>query len=362
MSKLSMKYSARLGEISTSQFQMALERLNLGTFVQAEPIPFGLFGQNVFLTSTKGAFVLRGNPHFPWQFPTEQFFVQQLHAQTLVPVPYPYLIDGSPDIFGWSYVIMPRMPGFQVTDPHVKEVLSAEDRTGIARALGENLAAMQELTWPFSGRYHPESRTVQPFELREELAYPFPIAWDERARDIEPREVAFSERIVAKIRHMLWQAAGYSDRTLPADRAWAEEVIESAKEALNDGFQPCFVMEDYKDTNVVLRNDQGLWSVSGVFDLMGGCFGDGEADLARQVCVYLEEDPRLGHEFIQAYLAKKPPRPGFRERFPVYLLYERPIIWEYAQRTQPMWWDDTLTFRQWAERYILAGAQLTNRA
>jgi hygromycin-B 7''-O-kinase len=357
-----MKYSARLGVISTSQFQAALDRFDLGKFVQAEPIPFDLFGQNVFVTSTKGAFVLRGDPHFPWQFPTEQFFVQQLHEHTHVPVPYPYLIDDSPAIFGWSYVIMPRMAGLQVTDPQVKKTLSAEDKMGIARALGENLAAMQELTWPFSGRYRTDSQAVQPFELREELAHPFPIAWDQRASALEPREVTFSERITAKIRHMLWQAASYNDRTSSSDMAWAEEVIEGAKAALDDDFQPCFVMEDYKDANVVLDHNQGKWSVSGVFDLMGGCFGDGEADLARQVCVYLEEDPHLAHEFIQAYLAKKPPRPGFRERFPVYLLYERLVIWEYAQRTQPAWWDDGLTLRQWAERYISVGAQLMNMA
>ena len=66
-----MNYSRRLGEISPHQFQKALDHFDLGMFVQAEPIPFGLFGQNVFVSSTKGEFVLRGNPHFSWQFPTE---------------------------------------------------------------------------------------------------------------------------------------------------------------------------------------------------------------------------------------------------------------------------------------------------
>jgi hygromycin-B 7''-O-kinase len=148
-----MKYSARLGEISASQFQAALDCFDLGIFVQAEPIPFGIFGQNVFLTSTKGAFVLRGDPHFPWQFPTEQFFVQQLHEHTHVAVPHPYLIDDSTDIFGWSYVIMPRMIGLQVTNPQVKKTLNAEDRMGIARAvylLYERLAI-----WEYVQRTQP---------------------------------------------------------------------------------------------------------------------------------------------------------------------------------------------------------------
>lgn len=149
----SFEYSKHLGLLSHDQFQAALNRLGLGNFLHAEPIPFGLFGQNVFLTSTDGEFVLRGRPHFPWQFPTEQFFARRLHERTKVPVPWPYLVDPLEDIFGWSYVIMPRMPGLQLANPEVKGKLGEKDRRGIAHAMGENLALMQKLTWPFAGRY-----------------------------------------------------------------------------------------------------------------------------------------------------------------------------------------------------------------
>jgi len=47
--------------LSTQQLQTALDRFQLGRLIHAEPIPLGNFGQNVFLTSTQGAFVLRGN-------------------------------------------------------------------------------------------------------------------------------------------------------------------------------------------------------------------------------------------------------------------------------------------------------------
>lgn len=50
------EYSKHLGLISRDQFQAALNRFGLGKFLHAEPIPFGLFGQNVFLTSTEGEF------------------------------------------------------------------------------------------------------------------------------------------------------------------------------------------------------------------------------------------------------------------------------------------------------------------
>jgi hygromycin-B 7''-O-kinase len=60
------EYSKRLGAISPAQFRAALERLGLGDFVRAEAVPFGLFGQNVFVGSTQGEFVLRGVPHYAW--------------------------------------------------------------------------------------------------------------------------------------------------------------------------------------------------------------------------------------------------------------------------------------------------------
>lgn len=144
-------YSERLGSITDEQFQAALARFNLGTFLQAEPIPFGSFGQNVFVSSDKGEFVLRGQPHFWWQFPAEQFYTRLLHEQTDVPVPWPYLIDSTTDIFGWSFVLMPRMPGLQLSDEGVKAQLTLIERQGIARALGDALARMHQIAWPFAG-------------------------------------------------------------------------------------------------------------------------------------------------------------------------------------------------------------------
>ncbi len=44
-----MIYAQHLGDIQDALFQFALERFRLGDFVSAEAIPYGLFGQNVFL-------------------------------------------------------------------------------------------------------------------------------------------------------------------------------------------------------------------------------------------------------------------------------------------------------------------------
>ena len=351
-------YSQRLGVITNDQFQAALDHFKLGVFVKAEPIPFGIFGQNVFVTSSQGDFVLRGQPHFWWQFPMEQFYVEQLHERTQVPVPWPYLIDPASDIFGWSYVIMPRMPGLQVTDPGVQSQLGPEDKRGIARALGENLALMHDLVWPFSGRYNAFTSRVEPFELASELAWPFTVTSNPQLASLQPTIIPYSQRVIACIRQHLANAQQCNASTTTIDIAWTEGLIAEAKDALNDSFQPSLLMEDYKEENLVVTKGNDKWRVSGVFDFMQAHFGDGEADLSRPIAEYLAKDTQLAREFAQTYLHKKPPRPGFAKRFPVYMLLDRAILWAFFQRHGQRWWDEKWTFRDWASQYTSVDAIL----
>jgi len=51
--KEKIDYAGSLGEISGEQFDKALQKLNLGNFVNIEKVQAGVVGQNVFLTSTK---------------------------------------------------------------------------------------------------------------------------------------------------------------------------------------------------------------------------------------------------------------------------------------------------------------------
>ncbi len=349
-----MEYSKRLGHITPAQFQAALSRFDLGTFVRAEAVVGGLFGQNVFVTSTSGAFVLRGAPHYEWQLPTERFFARVLHERTSAPVPWPYLLDSGEDIFGWSYALMPRMPGLNVSDPAVTATLSPADRLAIARAVGENLALMHQLTWPAVGRYDATLDTVAP--LRDGFA-----GW-----------------VVGDVRDWLARAQRHSARTTGADVAWVEQLLQGALPALRQPFQPCFVMNDYKEGNTVVTRatragDAGMgWRVTGVFDLMEGFFGDGEMDLARPVAGYLEEEPLRAQAFLAAYLDRASARPGLSERFAVYLLRDRLIVWEYFQRHEVARgtshglrlkppWDPDVTLREWAEPYIAEAAALIAR-
>ncbi len=341
-------YSQRLGILSDAQFQAALDRFQLGHFISAEPIPFGNFGQNVFVSSTAGEYVFRGQPHFEWQFPTEQFFVHQLHERTSVPVPWPYLIDATTDIFGWSFVLMPRMSGLQLADPQIVKQLEPSDRREIAYALGENLVEMQNVTWPIAGRYNAATDSIEPFEL----ARSFPVVPDVRLIEKETTLIIYSESVKERIRHRLTDAQEWNaTATTSKDIAWVEQLIAEAEDALREAFEPCLLMEDYKEGNLVVMQQDRRWQVSGVFDLMEGHFGDGEVDLSRQIGEYLNEDSRLAGEFFAAYRKHKPLRPGFAQRFPVYMLLDRAILWEFFQHQGWRWWPEHWTFRDWASQY-----------
>jgi len=254
------------------------------------------------VTSTTGAYVLRGVPHYDWQFPAEHFFAQLLHERTLVPVTWPYLLDPTEDIFGWSYALMPRMPGMQLSDPAVAATLSPTDRLAIAQALGENLVLMHRLTWPVPGHYDVTVETIAPFPA------------------------GFTAWLMADIRTWLAKAQRHSARTTARDVVWVEALLRAARPALTEPLQPHFVMNDYKEQNTAVSCAAHGWHVTGVFDLMEGFFGDGEMDLVRSVAGYVEEDPRCAQAFLTAYVEHMPPRHGFAERFAVYMLRDRLIV------------------------------------
>jgi aminoglycoside phosphotransferase (APT) family kinase protein len=321
------EYSKCLGRISPEQFQAALNRLALGEFVKAEPVSFGLFGQNVFLTSTRGDFVLRGAPHYPWQFPTEQFIVNQLHEQTRAPVPYPYLLEASDDIFGWSFVIMPRLPGLQLQDKAVVSQLTFDDRQAAARALAGMLVEVQTLTWECAGKYDVEHNRVQPFEKH------------------------YREWVIDCIREKAAASRSYNDHTTSSDVEWIEHVIANAAPVLQLAYTPCVVLGDYGEHNTVVTNIEGEWRISGVFDLMTAHFGDGQADLSLQVTDYLAKNESLADAFITEYLCLKPIQPGFVEHQQLYMLDLKLSFWRHWQRNNDgiPGLDKTTTFEQWAK-------------
>lgn len=320
-------YSQRLGALTPQQFQAALTRFRLGTFVRATPVSQGLFGQNVFVDSSQGEYVLRGVPHYPWQFPKERLGATLLHQRTQAPVAYPYLLDLSTDIFGWPYLLVPHLPGRSPTDP----ALTDSEQIEIAQALGHNLIEVQELTWPLAGAYDLASDTIQPF-----------------------RE-GFARWLVEDIRHWLAAARANEGATTTDDIRWIEHVIDEAQPALVRPFQPCFVMNDYNPGNVLVDRIQGRWQVTGLFDLMEYYVGDGEADLVRLIAIYLQQGQPRGlpraRAFASTYLAQKPAREGFAERYALFMLRDRLITWEYGTRPGNNWFAPGQFFRDYAEPF-----------
>jgi aminoglycoside phosphotransferase (APT) family kinase protein len=321
------EYSKRLGRISPEQFQAALTRLDLGEFVRAEPVPFGLFGQNVFLTSTHGEFVFRGAPHYPWQFPTEQFIANQLHERTQAPVPHPYLLESSDDIFGWSFVIMPRLPGLQLQDKTVTSQMTLSDRLEIARALARMLVEVQTLTWECAGKYDVEQNRVQPFEKH------------------------YREWVIDCMREKVSAAQSCNDHTTLSDVEWIEHIVAKAVPVLHLAYAPCVVLGDYGEHNTVVMNIDGKWRISGVFDLMTAHFGDGQADLSLQVTDYLAKNESLADAFVTEYLRLKPIPPGFVEHQQLYMLDLTLSFWRHWQRNNGgiPGLEKSLTFEQWAK-------------
>ena len=336
-----IEYSKRLGKISDEQFAAATERLGVGTFVKAMPITSGLFGQNVFVTTSDGEFVLRGAPHWVdlsqegpwnfqrndlWQFSKEAFFARLLHEKTGAPVPWPQLLDKQSDIFGWPYIIMPRMPGVCLDDQAARRTLNEDQRRSAADALGSTLASLQKLEWSFAGD----------FDLSLQLA-PYPGGHTQHV-------IRDTAKFTANAR-----LNGSID---PEDDAWIRQVGETAL-VTPSGRPNVYLHGDFKLGNTTLSVATGAVAVAGVFDLHESRFGDGASDLCRQACSYLDFDPAMASSFIGGYRSRVPNDPTIERRIPLYIVNERMRLWEYFTRPPEVSpWLKGKTFRDWARRYV----------
>ncbi len=324
------EYSKRLGVLRHEQLQAALDRFALGELIAASPAPSGLFGQNVMLTSSSGEYVLRGAPWPAWQLPHERYIAEWIHTRTPVPAPWPYRIDLATDIFGWSYAVMPRLPGIFLTDHSAFMALPPDDRLGIARAMGEALAALHGAPFTATAQYNPARECFEPIGR----SYP--------------------EWFRAYVGDWLQRCRLASSATTEADVAWVESLLSDAAAALAVPFAPALVHHDYKENNLVFQRDAaGRWRVAGIFDLMECSVAEGEYDLARFFTAHAVDRPELTQEFLDAYASVRGLRPGFAERFRLYLATDRLIIWEYGQR-QGGWFSPGLGFREWAEPGVSA--------
>jgi fructosamine-3-kinase len=320
--RLTREYSKRLGVLTAEQLDAALARFDLGTLVDAEPAPTGLFGQNVLLESTRGRFVLRGCPHYDWQFPKERFFARLIHERTSLGSPWPYRIEEATDIFGWSFAIMPRLPG----EPGIPE--GREEGRSYAEALGLALARLHELEWKEAGAY----------DLAADSVRPYPVSQAERVTGLIRERVATCRALRA-------------EATTEADVEWVESVVAANQAALDEPFAARFVHHDFKPNNTLAVRDGSGWRVTGAVDLMEGYFADAEEDLVRTVAALALGDKGRLQPFTDAYRARQELRPGFAERYRIYQLLDCLVIWEYGQR-HDVWFHPEQRFRSHAEFFV----------
>jgi hygromycin-B 7''-O-kinase len=337
-------FSKRLGAISDEQFAAAVERAGVGRFLRAAPTTSGLFGQNVFITTSDGEFVLRGAPHYVsttpqtsappyvrndlWQFTKEIFFAKMLHERTKAPVPWPQLLDESTDIFGWPYIIMPKMPGTCFDDDSIRRTLTRNEQSAVARALGEALAEQQALDWPFAGDFDPTIALV---------AYPG----------------GHIEHLVRET-SIFANAAREHGALRAEDDAWINGVFANSLSLPTSGRPNVYVHGDFKHGNLTLRGSGDRWSVSGIFDLHESRFADGASDLCRQLCSFIDyREDDAAQEFLAAYRRGVADDPSIKDRMPIYIINDRMKFWEYFTRPGvDARWLKGKTFQGWVKPYI----------
>ncbi|MDU5145560.1 MAG: aminoglycoside phosphotransferase family protein [Paenibacillus dendritiformis] len=337
--------SKSLGALTDSQLQRMLDRFGLGRLLRSAPTEHGVMKQTLFVTSTAGEFVLKGNPLYPGQWEEEAYFIRHLHANAGVKVPYPYLIDEADDIFGWSYALMPRLPGRHIHDPELLRLLHREDGATIAAQLGHALREMHRWKAAHPGEFDPDSGHIRPFAG----SY---TAW-----------------LYGMIRYWLDDAAKYSVIT-ERDKAWVQQLLDGAQATMDRLDSPSFVMGDFKPENVLVQQTDRGWEVSGVIDFTTSYFGDAAADLPKLTALYLERgEAEEAASFLSAYiqgsslagehgLLQEQCLNDFLERFRIHMLHQRLLRWGCAHAMKQIAWDPALSFSAWAEPYTEAAARL----
>ncbi|KKO52669.1 phosphotransferase [Paenibacillus sp. DMB20] len=323
-----------MGDITNEQLQLMLDRFNLGKLISSEKTSKGVGKQTLSVTSSSGEYVLKGNPLFEGQFVEEKFYEDHLQTRTRLPVPFPYLVDESKDIFGWSYSIMPRLPGRHMNDREIQEKLSREDRKRIAERLAECLCDLHSWKTEDYGEFDPANQKIRPFEG------------------------SYQRWLYGRIRYWLEDAQKYSAIT-PKDVKWVEHTLAVSEYAFKNLSSPAFVMGDFKADNILVQHRPDGWRLSGIFDFTTGYFGDGAADLPKMVSMYLDRgEEEVAKQFISVYFKCSETKEGFLERFKVHMLHQKVLDWGCAKAIGDVTWDHDLSFSRWAERYTESAAFL----
>jgi len=314
--------SNRLGTLTREQLQAALTTCDLGTLTGATAIAHGLFGQCLFIASTRGDFVLRGCPHNDQQLALEQFIARTLHDHTTVPVAWPYLVVDDPTIFGWPFAIMPRMPGTTANDILDAATTPESERIAIAHAMGDAMAAAAA-PCPASGFFDLATHGITP----DPEGYAVPAL-----RHIR-------EQLTDALRHI--PAATHAE-----DHALADAQFAAGTATIRDDFPITLCTSDFTAGNITIQRPDANspWKISGVFDYFEWRAGDPERTLARMLRAWARTSPDRAAALLAGYTGRLPLRPGARERLQLYGFSDFLVIWNYGH-TLAKWFPDDLGLR-----------------
>ena len=301
-------YSTRLGRIDSAQLQQACDLFDVGTLEAAEPASAGVWGQNILLTTSRGAFVLRGNPIVPHQLRKERVVAEAINDRCSLPVAWPYLVSENTEPFGWSFAIMPMLPG--TTGSQLWESAEGPGRVALAEAHGEALACLHEAEFASPGPYDPEQDT---FTTVDHYA-----TWTlERVGSLRSRCRAI-------------------DALTPESERYIDGLIDSCADALTEPV-PVLVHHDFSLGNTAYEPHGDRYRARGVFDLGEAHIGDGEEDLVR----FLFRRKRAEREvFMAAYTVRHPLRPDAGDRLALYTLADLLFMWEVSTRVTG-WFGDS---------------------
>lgn len=303
------RYSERLGVIDPGQLFAVAERFDLGEVTDAEPATTGLFGQNIFLTTSRGRFVLRGHPHGHVQLTKERRVADFIDQHSSLPVPWPYVVCDDAELFGWTYAVMPMLPG--TTGSTLWDTADEDGRLALAAAGGEALARLHEAESDFFGPYDAQMDDF--------------IEMDD-----------FPDWFLHRLDH--WRSACRAVNALSTEaERYIDDLVESCSPALSEPFTPVLVHHDFKLGNLNFEPAQNGFEPTGVFDLFEAYLADGEEDLVRLLWTVKTDAERRA--FGDAYTADRPLRPGAADRLALYALADWLVIWEYGKRVGS-WFED----------------------
>ncbi|GAB3916725.1 hypothetical protein GCM10011575_25390 [Microlunatus endophyticus] len=309
------QYSQRLGVIEATQLDTVAEQFGIGTIVDVWTPSGGLFGQILMLETTDGRYVFRGNPHGHTHLTKERRVARLIHERSQLPAAWPYRISDDATLFGWTYAIMPMLPGTCGRDLWASA--DPTERVGLAESAGRGLAMLHEVTAPMHAVYDPQVDDFVP------VTTDFTTWWLERLDDTRTECRA-------------------ADALSSEAERFIDGVVERDLPGLTVPFTPALVHHDFKPGNLNFTPTKDSFEPSGVFDLFEAYIADPEEDLVRML--WEVETDAQRRAFIDGYTDSGPLRDGAADRLELYALADWLVIWAYGRRNQ-LWFND-VTFEE----------------